>query len=187
MSKACAVTGHRPTRFKFKYNEDYALCKKIKKAILDEFKRMYDEQEMRRVWVGGALGVDMWAGEIALRLKETPGYGELELCIALPFKGHDAKWDKRSRERLAFLIRHSAECVTVGKADCRESYLERNCYLIDHADLLLAVYDHQKNLRSGTMHTVNYARKKKLPITLIHPDTAQIGRDEEIFTMKKQE
>lgn len=25
---ACAVTGHRPSRFKFKYSEDYSLCKK---------------------------------------------------------------------------------------------------------------------------------------------------------------
>ncbi len=24
---ACAITGHRPTRFRFKYNEDYSLCK----------------------------------------------------------------------------------------------------------------------------------------------------------------
>ena len=27
----CAITGHRPSRFKFKYAEDYSLCKKIKK------------------------------------------------------------------------------------------------------------------------------------------------------------
>ena len=27
----CAITGHRPSRFKFKYAEDYSLCKKLKK------------------------------------------------------------------------------------------------------------------------------------------------------------
>ena len=62
---ACAVTGHRPSRFKFKYSEDYSLCKKIKRAMLEQFKRLYDEQGVRRYYVGGALGVDMWAGEPA--------------------------------------------------------------------------------------------------------------------------
>lgn len=174
MNKTCAVTGHRPERFQFRYNEEHTLCKKIKRAIWDEFKRMYDEQRVRRIYVGGALGVDMWAGEITLHLKETPGYGELRLHIALPFEGHDSKWAPPCRERLAFLIRHSAECVTVGNTGSRESYLARNRYMVDHADLLLAVYDGEKKLRSGTMHTVNYARKKHLPVMLIHPDIVQV-------------
>ncbi len=141
---------------------------------MEQFRRMYDEDSMRHVYVGGVLGVDMWAGEIALRLKETPGYGDLQLHTILPFTGHDARWDARSRERLAFLIRHSAECVTVGEGDSRESYLARNRYMVDRADVLLAVYDNERNLRSGTMYTVNYARKKSIPIVLIHPDTARI-------------
>ena len=176
MNKVCAVTGHRPNRFQFKYNENDFLCKKIKEAIFDQFRRMYDEQGVRHIFVGGALGVDMWAGEIALQLKETPGYDELQLHIALPFEGHNAKWSMRYRERLAFLIRHSAECVTVCSMSSRESYLARNRYMVDNADFLLAVYDDERNLPSGTMHTVNYARKKNLPIVLIHPDTAQISR-----------
>lgn len=176
MSKTCAVTGHRPIRFEFKYNEEHVLCKKIKKAIEDEFKQMYDEQRVRKIYVGGALGVDMWAGEIVLQLKETPGYGELQLHIALPFEGYDSKWNRQCRKRLAFLIDHSAGCVTVGNTGSSESYLARNRYMVDHADLLLAVYSDEKNLHSGTMHTVNYARKRNLPIVLIHPDTAQVSR-----------
>lgn len=83
------------------------------------------------------------------------------MVVILPYPGHDERWDARSRERLAFLIRHSAECITVGKAACRESYLQRNRYMVDHADCLLAVYDGERNLRSGTMQTVNYAKLKK--------------------------
>ena len=47
--------------------------------------------------------------------------------------------------------------------------------MVDHADCLLAVYDNDRNLRSGTMQTVNYARKRKLPIILIHPDSAAVS------------
>ena len=70
----CAITGHRPSRFKFKYSEDYALCKKIKASMLEVFRKLHDEKEVRRFYVGGALGVDMWAAEQILRLKEQPGY-----------------------------------------------------------------------------------------------------------------
>ena len=80
---ACAVTGHRPSRFKFKYSEDYSLCKKIKRAMLEQFKRLYYEHGLRRYYVGGALGVDMWAGELILReaggeTRSLPDGGELK-------------------------------------------------------------------------------------------------------------
>lgn len=46
--------------------------------------------------------------------------------------------------------------------------------MVDHASCLLAVYDNNRQFRSGTMQTVNYARRKGLPITLIHPDSATV-------------
>ena len=102
---ACAIIGHRPTRFRFKYDENNNGCKRIKKRIRDQLIQLY-EQGFRQFWVGGALGVDMWAGEILLRLKEQPEYSEIQLKIALPFEGHDTDWEDRSRSRMSFLIRH---------------------------------------------------------------------------------
>ena len=170
----CAVTGHRPSRFKFKYSEDYSLCKKIKRAMLEQFKRLYDEQGVRRYYVGGALGVDMWAGELILRLKERPGYGDIKLVVVLPFEGHDAKWDERSKRRMDFLLRMCSDCVVIGQEDCRENYIKRNCYMVDHADYLVAVYDNKRNLRSGTMQTVRYAQNKGITISFVNPDTATV-------------
>lgn len=171
---ACAVTGHRPSRFKFKYSEDYSLCKKIKANMLEVFRKLHDEKEVRRFYVGGALGVDLWAGELILRLKEQPGYEDIELVVVLPFEGHDAKWDERSKRRMDFLLRMCSDCVVIGKEDCRESYIKRNCYMVDHADYLVAVYDNERNLRSGTMQTVRYAEEQGRTIRYIHPDTAVI-------------
>lgn len=168
---ACAVTGHRPTRFKWKYNENNNGCKRLKKRMHDQFIALY-EKGVRPFLVGGSLGVDQWAGEIILRLKEQPEYSDIELVVVLPFPGHDAQWDTRSRERLAFLIRQSTECITVGKTTGRESYIQRNRYMVDHADCLLAVYDVESNLNSRTIQTVNYAKNKNLNTIFIHPDTA---------------
>lgn len=176
MLQSCGITGHHPTRFKFKYQENFSLCKKIKKRLSEQFELLY-QKGVRRFYVGGALGVDMWAGEILLRLKERPEYSDIELIIALPFKGHEKNWDERSKSRLAFLIRHSSEMVVVGddSVNVPECYKKRNYYIVDHADALVAVYDNGRNIRSGTGQTIWYAMKKKIPVILIHPDTAAIS------------
>lgn len=114
-----------------------------------------------------------------LRLKEQPEYSEIQLKIALPFEGHDTDWEDRSRSRMSFLIRHSAETVIVGNKEAPPAvnYRRRNEYMVNHAGYLLAVYDNDRSIRSGTGMTVNYARKKGLPITLIHPDKATISKE----------
>lgn len=170
----CAVTGHRPTRFKWKYKENNNGCKRLKKRMHDQFIALY-EKGVRRFLVGGTIGVDQWAGEILLRLKEQPEYSDIELVVVLPYPGHDKQWDPRSRERLAFLIQHSAECVTVGKYAGQASFTQRNRYMVDHADCLLAVYDGEQNLKSTTMQTVSYAEKKGIPALFIHPDTGVVS------------
>lgn len=134
------------------------------------------EQGVRRFLVGGALGVDMWSGEILLKLKLEPDYKDVELVVVLPYPGHDDRWDERSKKRLAFLIEHSDECITIGQKAWRESFMQRNRYLVDHADCLLAVYDNERSIRSGTGMTVHYAETKKMSITIIHPDTNTTSR-----------
>lgn len=172
----CAITGHRPTRFKFKYNENDNRCKRLKRRLREQFVLLY-ERGVRRFLVGGALGVDQWSGEILLKLQLEPAYKDIELVVVLPYPGHDDRWDERSKKRLAFLIQHSTEHLTIGKEPWRENFIKRNRYMVDHADCLVAVYDNDGNLRSGTMQTVNYAKQKTLPIVYIHPDTGQVSYD----------
>ena len=94
--------------------------------------------------------------------------------VVLPFEGHDSKWDERSKRRMDFLLRMCSDCVVIGKEDCRESYIKRNRYMVDHADYLVAVYDNERNLRSGTMQTVRYAQNKGITISFVNPDTATV-------------
>ena len=54
-------------------------------------------------------------------------------------------------------------------------YKRRNYYMVDHADILLAVYDNDRSIRSGTGMTVNYAKKRGRKIIFIHPDSAIVS------------
>ena len=179
--KACAITGHRPSRFKWKYNENNNGCKRLKRRLKEQLVLLY-EKGVRRFYVGGALGVDLWSGELLLELKEQPEYSDIELVLVLPFDGHNRDWDPKSRRRLSVLRQRSAEVVIAGTAGNNSvtNYRLRNQYMVDHASCLLAVYDNDRNLRSGTMQTVNYARRKCLPITLIHPDSAAVSYENQI-------
>lgn len=177
MPRCCAITGHRPTRFKFKYNENYAGCKRLKKRLHDQFILFY-EQGVRRFLVGGALGVDMWSGEILLELRKQPEYSDIELVIVLPHPGHDARWDERNKKRMDYMLEQCTEHLTLSTNSRSESYYKRNRYLVDHADYLIAVYDNDRAMRSGTGMTVRYAEKTGKPVVLIHPDTGVATKSE---------
>lgn len=170
---ACTITGYRPTRFKFKYKEDYSLCKKIKRNLLVVLTAMY-AQGIRRFYVGGALGVDMWAGEALTAMKQQPQFADIELFCALPFPGYDRQWDDKSRKRMERIKVASNNVRYICQQEQSDAYKKRNYYMVDHSWYLVAVYDQNRSVRSGTGQTVNYALKNNLSILYIHPDTAQI-------------
>ena len=170
---ACFVTGHRPSRFHFP--ESDPRCQKIKDAILEELKRLYIEQGIRGVWLGGATGVDTWAAEIALELRKQSRYRGLRIYLAIPFPEFADKFSPIQKERYQHILEKCTDSVIVCKEYCPDAYKQRNYYIVDHSAFGIAVYDQDRSIRSGTGMTVNYASKKKgLPITLIHPDTAEI-------------
>ena len=43
-SFSCVITGHRPTRFKFKYNEKDKRCQRIKKCLQEQLIRLYNQE-----------------------------------------------------------------------------------------------------------------------------------------------
>lgn len=88
---------------------------------------MHDEEGIFRFYVGGALGVDMWAAEQLLYLKEQPGYQDIELIVALPFEGHDSKWDAMSKQRLQIIIHNATKCIVIGQSGTTSDYKKRNC------------------------------------------------------------
>ena len=106
MSKlySCAITSQRPTRFKFKYQEYMTSCKRLKKRMHDVFAELY-RRGVRRFYVGGALGVDLWAGEILLEMRRREEYQGLEIVLGSKIVGAQGYW-----ERTAYMVEH-ADCL----------------------------------------------------------------------------
>ena len=171
--RTCTITGHRPQRFKFKYNEHYKLCIKIKKALTAEIINFYN-QGVRTFWIGGSIGVDTWSGEIIADLKKQKEYEDMRLCVALPFPDFKERYDAKQQTRLRDILRACDKQIIVSEAESKDAYRFRNEYMVNQSDCVLAVYNNDRAIRSGTGMTVNYAHKKGIPIILIHPDTGAV-------------
>ena len=106
---------------------------------------------------GNAVGVDTWAAEMVLQKKKS--HPEIFLEIALPFAGHNAD------EPACQAVQRQADLVhTVGKSKYRKAaFSERNQYMVDHSDFLIAVYMESRP-RSGTAKTMEYAKKQGLKL-----------------------
>ena len=159
----CAITGHRPKSFEFGYNEDDIRCTNLKEKIKTEILRAIDNG-VDTFYTGGSLGVDTWAAEIVLSLKNDY---DIRLILVLPGRTQHLKWPKSAQARYLDVIDVADEIIYMyngpGFFDLQYMIL-RNEYLINNTDMLISVYNGKK---SGTSNIVNFAIKQKKRIIYI--------------------
>ena len=81
---ACAITGHRPKSFPWKYNETAPDCVLLKETLAAQIRLLADSGVTD--WLSGmALGVDLWCAQIVLSLKEK--HPALRLPLYPPLRG----------------------------------------------------------------------------------------------------
>ncbi len=161
---ACAITGHRPKSFPWKYNETAPDCVLLKETLAAQIRLLADSGVTD--WLSGmALGVDLWCAQIVLSLKEkNPA---LRLHCILPREGQEVKWPKAEQEQYHSILKRADEVVYVSRDYHPDCMLERNRYMVDRASILLAVYN--GTYRSGTAMTVRYAKEQGTKIMIIDP------------------
>ena len=116
-----------------------------------------------------ALATDQWAAAFVLKLREeNPA---LKLHCILPCKSQADEWTDSERESYHAILAEADSIVYVSRANSRDCMLVRNRFMIDHASLVLAVYNGEK--RGGTAATVRYARKLGREILILHPVTLE--------------
>ena len=160
----CAFTGHRPRKFPWGYNESDTRCVTLKQAIAIEITKLVDAR-YTDFFSGMAEGTDVWAALAVLALKrENPA---LKLHCVLPCEGQADGWLASARELYHSILAQADEVVYVNREYSKDCMLERNRYLVNHADCLLAVYNGE--WRGGTAMTVRYARKMRREVIILKP------------------
>ncbi len=162
--KICAFTGHRPKSFPWKYDETAPSCILLKEALTTQIVALADSGISD--WLSGmALGVDLWSAQVILALREkNPAF---KLPCVLPCENQESKWTVSTQEQYLSILAQANDVIYVSRVYHQNCMLERNRYLVDHASILLAVYNGV--FRSGTGMTVRYAIKQGRDIICIDP------------------
>lgn len=127
---------------------------------------------------GGALGLDQAAFWCVHILKKK--YPHVKNIVAIPFENQPRKWNQESQGWYQKMLNLADEVIDVSKQkdyDSGESerlpfeayspkkMFLRNNYMVDHSEILIAVYD---GTSGGTGHCYNYTLKKKDKDRLIY-------------------
>lgn len=165
--KVCAFSGHRPRKFPWKYDETDMRCVKLKAALAEQIAVLVDRDGVTDVLVGGAEGADTWAALTVLSLCEKNP--TLRLHCILPYRGQSDSWSASARERYQGILERADGVLYMHREYRKGCMLERNRFMVDHADMLFAVYNGE--WRGGTAATVRYARKLEKRILILNPST----------------
>lgn len=152
-SKTLSFTGHRQNKL-----NGYQATDWVRDRLADIIHRAYKSGYTQFI-CGGALGTDWIAASEVIELSQT--YQDIELILALPFKGYNSKWPLGIIEQFEIEIEAQANKVVYV---CDPGYAawkfqKRNEWMIDRCNALVAVYD--RNGEGGTANAVSYARPRR--------------------------
>ena len=150
----CCFTGHRPERLKMPESEAvFSLKEEIRTAIAGGFQTFIS---------GMARGVDLWAAEVVLALRDEGA--AVRLICASPYRGFESRWSREWQERYRRVMKQADLVRFICPGYSRDCFQRRNQWMVDHSARVIAVYNGQP---SGTRNTIEYARRRNVPVILL--------------------
>ena len=158
---AC-FTGHRPQSLPCKFDETHPACIKIKNQLERLIIGLIEKKNVTHFISGVALGVDTWAAEIVLELKEE--YPNITLEAAVPCRSQTASWNVKNKERYDRLLLLCDKVTLVQEYYTSDCMMKRNRYMVDNSNYVVAVWNGKP---SGTGNTIKYAVQQGKPVYCI--------------------
>ena len=151
-TKACCVTGHRDI--------SESMVSKITRLLQDEIVQAYRDG-YRKFYSGMATGVDLIFVEILSKYKAV---SKLDIFIeaVLPYRG---AMNKRNAHFQRLVGCCDAVRVLSEQYYGKRVYLERNKYMFDNSQKVIAVYDGR--VTGGTYFTIEYAQMNNKDLRII--------------------
>lgn len=162
--KSVALTGHRPSKLPWGYNEDSESCKNFKFAVREIIENLI-ERGVYRFYTGMAEGFDMITTEILIELRE---YNDIEIVAVLPCLKQDRLWSKDQQERYRDILDKCDKRVVISKDYTNTCMNDRNCYMVENSSVVFACYDGCS--KGGTKNTITIAKSKGRELVVINPN-----------------
>ena len=150
----CCFTGHRPQKLT---RTEEQIKTELEEEIASAIRSGYTT-----FITGMAYGVDIWAGEIVVRLRQDNP--RIKLIASIPFPGFENRWAWAWRQRYQRLLDQADYIRFTCAAYSPYAYQKRNEWMVDHASRVIAVYN---GAPSGTKNTIEYAKKEGVSIHIL--------------------
>lgn len=150
INETCCFTGHRAIAAN--------LQPKVSVCVEETIKMLIDKGITTFI-SGGAIGYDMLAAGIVLRLKAK--YPQIRLIMALPCKDQHVKWAPSIQQSYRHILNHADETIYLSEKYCTGCMHLRNRFMVDNSSVCVAYMTHRTG---GTAYTVNYAAEKGIEI-----------------------
>ncbi|MDY7043731.1 SLOG family protein [Virgibacillus sp. M23] len=166
-NKTACFTGHRPSKLRgYNPEDNIGLLMALKDNIVDHI----EEKNVTNFISGMALGTDIWSAMIVLKLKSN--YPKIKLVCAIPCLNQYSKWVQKSIDEWRYITKMADRIHYISK----ESYTpwcmqRRNEWMVDNSSYVIGVWD---GTNGGTKNCIQYATKKGVSVTRIHPKTLEI-------------
>ena len=153
-SRRVCFTGHRPEKLTISEKQvKQELEREIRQAIAEGY----------NVFISGmARGVDLWAAEIVVRLRED-GL-PIKLICASPFEGFESSWNDSTKKQYSSIIEAADLVRYICPHYSRSCFQIRNEWMVDHSARVIAVFN---GGASGTKNTIDYAKRTGVPVCVI--------------------
>lgn len=150
----CCFTDHRPENLdRPEADVIEGLKKEIRTATADGF----------RTFISGmARGVDLWAAEIVLALRDKGA--AIWLICASPYQGFEGRWSWEWREQYRRVMNRADLIRFICPGYSRDCFQRRNEWMVDHSARVIAAYNGGPG---GTRNTVEYAMRHSVPVVYV--------------------
>ena len=168
-ASTCCFTGHRRRDLPFEGD----ISKQGVKNLISTVHLLCHEaygRGIRTFITGMAEGSDIICGSVIMDLMHSEDHPGIELICALPYEDQirEIKLPK-DRYIYSLLLRMASAVVVTGNADDSGRYRRRNKFMVDNSSELIAIYK-QKQRGSGTLQTINMAKRNGLDMHVIELD-----------------
>jgi uncharacterized phage-like protein YoqJ len=136
------VTGYKSHELGI-FKENHEGVYYIKKALLQRLSS-FIEEGLEWVIVSGQTGVEMWAAEVVISLKEI--FPDLKLAVITPFLEQEKSWNEVRQEQYEEILIHAdyVDSVTKRPYENPGQLKAKNIFLVSKTEGMLILFDEEK-------------------------------------------
>ena len=149
----CCFTGHRPEKL---HKPEAKIKEDLEAAILQAV-----DNGFVTFISGMARGVDIWAAEIVLRLRESNP--AIHLVAASPYRGFESRWSADWQGRYNAILQKVDMVRFVCPGYSHDCFQRRNEWMVDRSSRVIAVFNGESG---GTRNTIEYAKCQNIDCVL---------------------